>query len=80
VSLEQEWHGRAPTLLEHVIGTDERQGSFPSMPQYFDGGPRPERGLLLVSEVAPLARGHLGDVDTTGLSRATTTNTNSMWW
>jgi hypothetical protein len=27
--LEQERHGRAPGLLEHVIGADQRQGRFP---------------------------------------------------
>lgn len=42
------------------------------MPQDFHGGPRPERGLLLVGEVAPLARGGLGDVDAAGLAGTVT--------
>ncbi len=128
--LEQERHGRAPGLLEHVIGADQRQGRVPGpdpeddrgedlrelrgdqqqplriglgrgdlehrhdlagagqrvgdeavvgefqhlldadagVPQDVHGGPRPERGLLLVGEVAPLARGHLGDVDAASLT------------
>jgi hypothetical protein len=36
--------------------------------QYLHRGPGPERGILLAGEVAPFARGDLGDVDAAGLT------------
>jgi hypothetical protein len=52
--------------LQHLLDADA------GVPQDFHRGPRPERRFLLVGEVAPFARGHLGDVDAARLARTTT--------
>ncbi len=43
--------------FQHLLNSDAGRA------EYFHGRPRPERGLLLVGEVAFLPGGHLGDVD-----------------